>query len=256
MEPKQTLRRSFMDRHCELACADVLEIGALDEPTAPELTGVRYLDWFSTEQLRAAHATTANRHADRIVEVDYVVCKKRFSDDVAERFDVVIANHVIEHIADPIAWLHELARITTATATLFLAVPDRNFTFDFLRSESTAVDLLRAHDEGLERPDVWQILDSLYHHRQLRAADFWDRPFPAEKLARRFTFDEAIALARRHAAKEYADVHCFVYTAASFPGIMEALREADLTAWEVREIAPVAHGHQEFLVCLTKSAQV
>lgn len=255
MEPKHALRRRMMERHCRLDEAAILEIGALDEPSLPERRGVRYMDCFSAEHLRARHQKTANRVASRIVDVDYVLTEKRFSGKVAERFDVVIANHVIEHIPDPITWLRELAAVTKDGGVLFLAVPDRNYTFDYLRPESTAVDLLRAHEEDLERPDVWQILSSIYYTRPVRASDFWGRRPPEDKLAaKRVEFGEAICIARRHAAREHADVHCFVYTAQSFAAVFGALRESRLTCWQITEIVPVAKGQQEFLVCLTKDS--
>lgn len=255
VESKYTLRRRLIDRHCDLAGVAVLEIGALDEPTLPGQNDVKFLDWFSAEHLRARHAETVNRDASRIVDIDYVIDAKRFSRRIAERFDVVIANHVLEHIPDPITWLRELAAITTSRALLFMAVPDRNFTFDYLRPESTAVDLLRAHEEDLERPDVWQILSSVYYTRPVRAADFWSGSSPEEKLTiKRFEFGEAVAVAQRHAERGYADVHCFVYSTASFASVFGALREGGLTPWAIREIVPVANGHQEFLVCMAKDA--
>lgn len=253
MEHKRSIRRRMIARHCDLPTASVLEIGALDEPTLPDIPNVRYMDWFSAEHLRETLAGNRHRKADKIVEVNYVVGQKRFGHQIDERFNMILANHVIEHIADPIAWLRELAAITTPDARLIMAVPDRRYTFDYIRPVSTAVDILRANEDDLQRPDVWQILSSIYHQRPLRAEDFWGDGVPREKLEeRRFGFAEALAIARRHAAAGYADVHCFVYTAQSFRSVYRSLGEADLIPWQIEEVRDVEQGHQEFLVCMSK----
>jgi len=78
----------------------ILEIGALDSPTFPE-RNINYLDWFSRDELMAELAENPRHTADRIVDPEYVVKDKRFAEHIDARFDVVIANHVIEHVADP-----------------------------------------------------------------------------------------------------------------------------------------------------------
>ncbi len=253
----RSLRRAFISSHCDLERSRVLEIGALDAPTFPERRETAYLDWFSTDQLRAQIEGNARRRPDRLVEVSHVIKDKRFSASVHDRFDVVIANHVIEHIPDPITWFDEIAKVTAPDGRLLLAVPERNFTFDYLRPESTAVDLLRAHREDLEQPDLWQVLESIYYYRPVRAQDFWEEPDGvAAKLARkRATFDQAIETARRRVADGYADVHCHVFSHASFPALCETLAEAGLLAWRVEDTAAVQEGRNEFHVCLTKPPQ-
>ncbi|HEY6538461.1 MAG TPA: class I SAM-dependent methyltransferase, partial [Candidatus Dormibacteraeota bacterium] len=56
-----------------------------------------------------------------------------------ESVDFVIANHVIEHLDDPIRGLQEMLRVIRVGGLLFLAVPDPRATFDIDR-ELTTVD--------------------------------------------------------------------------------------------------------------------
>lgn len=243
-------RRGFVREHVDVDSASVLEIGAMDSPTfgSPDLD-VEYLDWFSEHELAAMHAENEHRRTDRLVHVSHVVKRKRFSQEVPRRFDLVIANHVLEHIADPIAWLAECEQVTEPDGALFLSLPDRRYTFDYIRQESTFVDFLRAHRLDLEKPDFLQILAAIYFYRPVRAKELWEGT-AAEKLKRqRFSSSEAIAHATAR-AREYADVHCHVFTRDSFIKLIDDLSDAELVRWQVDAIDDVQPGQNEFHVLL------
>ena len=161
------------------------------------------------------------RHtADRIVDPEYVVKDKRFAEHIDARFDVVIANHVIEHVADPITWLQQI-RVVAPHGDLFLAVPDRRHTFDYLRPDSTIAPMLRAHSEDLQQPSRWQLLDTLFYYRPFRAENAWAGDFaPLEKP--RFTVTEALKRSLQ-ADDEYVDTHCHMFSAPSFAGLIADL---------------------------------
>jgi len=182
-------RREFTYDRANVRGGRILEIGALDSPTFPE-RNINYLDWFSRDELMAELAENPRHTADRIVDPEYVVKDKRFAEHIDARFDVVIANHVIEHVADPITWLQQI-RVVAPHGDLFLAVPDRRHTFDYLRPDSTIAPMLRAHSEDLQQPSRWQLLDTLFYYRPFRAENAWAGDFaPLEK--RRFTVTEAL----------------------------------------------------------------
>jgi 2-polyprenyl-3-methyl-5-hydroxy-6-metoxy-1,4-benzoquinol methylase len=244
-------RREFIEAAVALGGGtSILEIGAMDAPTYPE-RDARYLDWFSGDELRERHSANPRRANERIVDVDYVVKEKRFAAAVAERFDVVIANHVIEHVADPIGWLGEIAQITRDGGSLFLAVPDRRYTFDYLRPVSTAADVVRASEEGLERPSRWQMLEAIFYHRPIQAADAWEGRLEEKLATARFTLEEALAHAAR-AEREYVDVHCHVFTADSFGPLVRDLADGGLIGWRLAGLAGVAEGGNEFLAWLVR----
>jgi SAM-dependent methyltransferase len=253
--PVRHQRQRFLAEHVAVKDLAILEIGAFDAPTwigdnVPP--GLRFLDWYSTEELFELHRGKSSRNWNRKIEVDYVVKHKRFSHQVSQRFELVVANHVIEHIADPIAWLGEVAAVTTEGGRLCLAIPDRRYTFDYIRSESTAVDLLRAHEADLIQPDYWQVLDSIYLYRPIRAEDCWPGPPSAEKLReRRFDLRTAMAHARR-AEREYVDCHCFVFSTHTFAALIGELYEASLIPWRLIGSRGVQPDGNEFLVLLVK----
>ena len=169
-------RREFTYDRANVRGGRILEIGSLDS-------------WFSRDELMAELAENPRHTAGRIVDAEYVVKDIRFAEHIDARFDVVIANHVIEHVADPITWLQQI-RVVAPHGDLFLAVPDRRHTFDYLRPDSTIAPMLRAHSEDLQQPSRWQLLDALFYYRPFRAENAWAGDFaPLEKP--RFTVTEA-----------------------------------------------------------------
>ena len=237
-------RRQFIEQRVNVRAARILEIGAMDSPTFPERDPI-YLDWFSHEELEASLAGNPRRRADRIVDPHYVVKRKRFAADIPERPDLIIANHVVEHIADPITWFQEL-RALAPKGNLFLSIPDRAFTFDFLRPTSTVADLLRAHAEDLERPSKWQMLESIFYYRPLRADDVWAGDFSKLEHSR-YSVKAALKESER-AEREYVDIHCYVFTAESFGRLISDL--AETIGWRISALGDVAYGSNEFCVWL------
>ena len=242
------LRRQFLERHVDLENARILEIGAMDAPTFPDGDrDVRYLDWFSREELIERHGANERRRPEAMVEVDYVVKSPDFSTELGGRFDLVIANHVIEHVPDPIRWLQQAEAATAAEGHLFLAVPDRRYTFDYLRPESTFPDLLRAHEQRLERADYYQVLSSLLYHRPVRAEDAWSGRLE-EKLGQpRFSVPDAMRRARS-LSEEYAGIHCHVFTRESFERVLGETADSGLIGWRIAAMDDVKPGRNEFHV--------
>jgi SAM-dependent methyltransferase len=237
-------RRRFLSRHAALDGARILEVGAMDSPTFED-RDVRYLDWFSRAELIELHGKNKRRRPERIVDVDYVVKSREFAAAVPDRFDLVIANHVIEHVPDAITWLQQAEALTEPGGALFLSVPDRRYTFDYLRPESTLVDLLRAHDEGLERADYYQVLSSLLYHRRIRAPEAWAGEIDDALAKRRFEVPEAMERARRM-SREYSGVHCHIFTRDSFERTATELSESGLVGWVLEAIDSVEKGSNEF----------
>jgi hypothetical protein len=234
-----------------------LEVGAFDNPTVRARDGfdVRYADYFSAAELREMHAANPRRDPARIVEVDYVIKGPRLSPFIREEVDLLVANHVVEHLPDPIGWLRDVERFCSASAAIFLAVPDQRYTFDYLKRPSDAIELVAAHEQGKAAPDPYDIARMRWLHTRVDAAALWqgaDPPVPPLPAPRRLR--ELLEQSRAQAAQGYTDVHCTFYTSDSFVRIFDELHRSGYIAWEVEHLQDVDPGGNEFCVLLRRAS--
>ena len=245
-------RRDFLCRHRGDVLDRILEIGAFDNPTFRRELGdrVEYLDFFSREELIAMHRDNPRRNLSAAVEVDHVVKTSDFATKLTPGFDLVVAHHVIEHVPDPIFWFEQIEQILAPGGSVFLSIPDRRYTFDFFRPVSLATQMMRAHAERLERPDVWQLTEAFYYHMKVDLAAIWRAQRP-RKFVPRFSLAKAREMAETKCAA-YADAHCWVFTSPSFLQCMEDLRSAGPFPFSVAHWEEPETGSNEFRVLLQR----
>jgi hypothetical protein len=146
-----------------------LELGPLNRPRIrPDAGDVRYVDCFSTEELRNRYSANSSTRdvLDEIVDVHYVVRREQSVSEVAGRdapFDYVLASHVIEHVANPIGWLQDLQGVLGDGGVLSLVVPDRRFSFDVNRADTRSQDWIDWYLRDLRSPGPGQIFDFFAH---------------------------------------------------------------------------------------------
>ena len=127
-----------------------LEIGAFTQPTdLPPDAVVEYYDRFPADTLRNFYDETCGRP---LVEPKYHGNAQYLEGVVpGKAFDFVIANHVIEHFEDPIAFLRALSAALNRSGRVMLIAPNKRFTFDSDRELTTFEHLLDDHFGGAER---------------------------------------------------------------------------------------------------------
>ena len=245
-------RRDFLRRHRGNATGRILEVGAFDNPTFRRELGdrVEYLDFFSREELIEMHRNNPRRNPPAAVAVDHVVKSSDFSKKLTPGFDLVVAHHVIEHVPDLIFWFEQIERLLAPDGILFLSIPDRRYTFDFFRPVSLATQMIRAHAERLQRPDLWQLTEAFYYYMKVDLSAIW-RGIAPGKFVPRFSLAEARELAERKSAT-YTDAHCWVFTSQSFVQCMEDLRSAELLPFSVAQLEKPQPGTNEFRVLLVR----
>lgn len=244
-------RAGFLRQHADLAGLAVLEIGALANPVvAPDAADVRYLDHMSTEGLHAKYAIDPSVDKNALVDVSYVWDGGPMSAAVADgrRFDLIVASHVFEHFADPVAWLADAHGLLRPGGRIFLALPDKRFTFDIARAESRLSDWVGWHLRGLQRPGVDQVFDYFANVRTVAVTDAWRRPDPAG-YPRIYEDAHALQLARS-AADAYVDAHCSVFTPAGFVELCRGLAGLDLFPYRFAAFLTTPPDELEFLVLL------
>lgn len=120
-----------------------LEIGALNNPlrVSTEHCSVSYVDRFSNEQLRAVYPEL---NQASLVPVSILGRADHLPVPDCSQ-DFVIANHLIEHLDNPIAAIRDWHRIIKTGGFLFLAVPHYRGTFDVNRELTDLRHLFRDH---------------------------------------------------------------------------------------------------------------
>lgn len=242
------MRRDLVARHMDVSGKPVLEIGAFDRPLyTREEVDLRVLDYFSTAELVALAKQTEGRDPGNIPHVDYVARSSLVSHYVDRTFDLVVCNYVIEHVPNLLEWICDIRNVMNPQGRLLFSLPDRTYTYDFLRHETTVVELLRAYVESSGKPDFWQILDCLYHYRPITGVEAWFPELLQERLRTRpYTLLSAIATAKVASALPYQDTHCSVFTRDSFIALMGELGAAGLLAFKLDEVTEVERGTFEF----------
>ncbi len=226
-----------------------LEIGPLDIPIVTrEMGRVRYVDHVSTEELRVKNRENPFVDVDRIVEVDYVWGTKTLPELVASEspFDYVVASHVIEHVPDLVGWLEEVRAVLRPRGVLSLAVPDKQYCFDYFRQPTGAAEVLEAYLRHDRKPGFRQLFDHLASFATVDGKLIWDanaRVAPTRQIPVRTAWD----IARAQAADGvYHDVHSWVFTPISFFDLLATLTELDLIDFIVAKFFPTA-GHEFFV---------
>ncbi len=140
-----------------------VEIGALTSPiVSKQEAGERilYVDHLDTEGLRQKYSDDQLAGAT-LVDVDRVWGEQTLQDCIGPglKVDYVLNSHVIEHVPDIVTWLQEIHAILRPDGRLRMAIPDRRYTFDFLRRESTLADALGAYVQRARSPLPRAILD-------------------------------------------------------------------------------------------------
>lgn len=246
-------RRAEVAKHLDWSIASGLEIGPLDAPVVTNDHGnIKYLDCVSYNELVRRHSK--RRNADKFVALDYVVSSDSDFRVIDEKFDYVIACHVIEHVPDMIGWLNRVKELLHDSGWLFLAVPDKRYTFDILRPETTLSHILNDHFRSVRSPELEHVFEHIFFKRDVSAREMWEGTCH-EKLARpRYSIQEAFDLAARMVRDDgYVDVHCHVFTSQSFRDILSGAIDLGLTALRIDSYQEATFPYNEFLITLKSS---
>lgn len=235
-----------------------IEIGPLDRPiVGRNESRVLYVDYMTTEELRAHYAGDPGVRCDHIEPVDVVHDKRLGTGTLAEviggvvdrdnaaadtmtaitvldkiRADYVVASHVIEHVPDLIGWLTQIEAVLKPAGALRLAIPDRQYTFDYLRWETCVADVIAAWVGEDSVPSPRAVMDHFLNTRPIDRLAAWAKDVKVDISFKPEMFYTALALAERAHKGEYIDVHTWVFTPDSFIELMRLLCELGLVHYE------------------------
>jgi SAM-dependent methyltransferase len=248
-------RREKMLGGLDLARLSGIEIGALAWPLVKKSDGdITYVDFTDTESLRKKYTENGGAPVKDIVEVDVIWGQQTLQEAIGGRsVDYVVASHVVEHVPDLLTWLHELRSVLKPGGEIRLAVPDRRFTFDYYRRETTIADVLNAHLIRARVPQPQPILDFLCHYVDLDKAAAWRGEYPALPVLEDQYLASGVKMANEALAGQYHDVHCWVFTPTSMATLFIRLAEGGKCFFECAGFHDTERDSYEFIVMLRPS---
>lgn len=142
-------RREPFLKHVNPATGMGLEIGPHNQPMVTKDEGhILYMDYLTREEHIRKNPNAG--YIDDIPETDIVIEDNDYAKYVNDKFDYIIANHVIEHAPDLIGFLMSLYSMLRDDGVLFLAIPDKKFTFDRFRPNTTLAHVIADYLNGPE----------------------------------------------------------------------------------------------------------
>jgi predicted SAM-dependent methyltransferase len=212
-----------------------LEIGALHNPlTIPNPVQVLYSDLLTPEQVEAMYP--GSRHPDVVSD------SESFPTLPDGMLDFVVANHVLEHLTDPIRALCEWHRILRDGGLLYMAVPDKRFTFDHGRPRTSLEHLEEDHSSPLPP-------QQRNHAHLLEWAEHVERLVPGS--------DAFAAWVGEQLSQSYS-VHNHVWVAQDSLRVLRRLDEQDHASFALVQWKNASPLRNEFLLLLAarKSRQL
>lgn len=255
-------RRRFLASKFKLKDISTLEVGAMDMPTFyPDEAAIAFMDYYSDEEFASlAKAGRLSRPLESLMPVSVVAKDKYFASKIDRRFDLILAAHVIEHVPDPISWLNELSALLTDDGAIFLAVPDRRYTLDYLRPLTTPFGLLRAHDDDATTPDLYTAADFYFNKRSVSAKDAWaGGEGLAQKLAAAECTMRAAVERARYALSgpaAHVNIHCHVFSGDTFALLWRSLEGGGYVNLRLEQLVDVQKDGNEFWALLRRKPKV
>lgn len=144
-----------------------------------------------------------------------------------DSLDAVIACHVIEHLANPIAALCEFERVLRRQGRLVLVVPDRNLTFDSVRQPTPLAHVLaKFHQRTREVDDeeIREFCSAIYYQPPIHPTLVreWHNPKRLDA--------ERLELHRRRSIH----VHC--WSPEEFASLIAGLLVEGLASWKFADL--------------------
>ena len=219
---RRTLARRYL-------AGDGIEIGALHNPLElPDGARVRYVDRLPVEDLREHYPEL---EGEELVDVDVIDDGEELATIADESVDFVVANHFLEHCEDPIKALLSMFRVLRPGGIIYLAVPDKRYTFDRNRPVTPLEHLVADHRDGSERSR------RQHYEEWARHVDEVD--------------EQRVAAHADELIERGYSIHFHVWTDAEARRLLEAVRDEHGADHELEEF--VRNGHENVFV-LRKTA--
>lgn len=230
-----------------------LEIGAFDRPFITPREGlIDYSDYRNTEELKQLAKSAVGHDPKFVVDVTYDLKQISLS-DIPQKYDYIIASHVLEHTPNMIGFLNNIAHLLADNGFAFLMIPDKRYTFDCLKPVTTLGELLENHFNSLDKPSFRQVFNGYYYNRPINASDVWSGKIQDSQSLARVPRDLKEIISKALQSKEsYIDSHCNIFTDVHFEDVISELIQGGLLNFSKAEVHKIQPGFLDFLCILHK----
>ena len=213
-----------------------IEIGPSFRPLAPKKEGykVTIVDHCQKKELLLKYAHLGNIVL-QIEEVDVVISGIGSFDRIEDnKYDWIIASHVLEHIPNLLGFLKEMFKKLSPGGQLILILPNKDFTFDTERENSSLSKVLQHFEEDLtnhKESDIVEYFLAVVDRKKelLRPWKLFSSKTPMHTMQE---MENAIAMRRKG---NYIDIHAWVFTLRSLKKIFDGLSKLKAFEFEVRK---------------------
>jgi len=200
----------------------ILEIGPLFKPniSKDKYKNAFYADIRSTEEIKYFYKDNPDVPNDRILNIDYII-KNSYSESFEniEKFDYIVATHVIEHIPQLISFFTDIATILNPKGKLCLSIPDKRFCLDHFRFPTSFSECYDLYTSDMKISKM-RVLDNLISTSSNNDPVFWWQLPDSFKYFHDDNDRQTIAIEKYHEAlkNDYIDmdIHFSVFTPESF----------------------------------------
>jgi hypothetical protein len=171
-------------------------------------------------------------------------------------YDFAIAAQIAHRIPNLLGWFRGIYAVLRPGGVLNLALPDRRYTVDLDRQDSTIAELVEADLLAAVRPSPRQVFAHTYEARAIDPGAIWEGADPAS--APRLGGEAALDLAFARATADLDDdpaCHCWVFTPLSGLDVVEAGARLGLFPFVLNQMAATDPGGSEFFVSMRRDAQ-
>lgn len=238
----------------------ILELGPLNRPIADKdnFPNTYYCDVRSTEDVRKLYsgndyleATGINVNPETIVPIDFVIeenYEKTFKD--VEKFDYVIASHVMEHMEDLIFAFRDISTVLKPGGVLCLVYPDKRYCFDHFRMSASFRDAYNVFRNGTaaNAPMVFDFYYSVIPEN--RPYTFWQKDGVLEYLPKA-SFENAVQhYEEALQGVKMDDVHYWPFSDMDFLKFLYDCVRAGLIPFRCISFRPCMENDQQFMAAL------
>ena len=232
----------------------ILEIGPLCRPMIRKNEGfeVFYADIRSTDEIKEFYKNDQSVDNAGICEIDFVVKDSYFeSFRGIEKFDYVIASHVIEHVPQLILFFEDIASVINPGGFLCLTIPDKRYCFDHFRIPTSFAEAFDIFTQGVKNHPM-RVLDFMYNITPSLNDPvlFWNAEDYTEGIENTYPFDKALHAYEKALNGGYLDAHFSVFTPESFLLLLYNMTRASLLPFKCVEFYATQYNTLEFNVVL------